>query len=150
MKTAATATLNYGNNGGSAAAQTAWANNFSANIDAILSAAIKAVPQWQAAVATQQAATNMQAGLTKAKGNEAAIISKVQGVGKASFSAGVRAAALPGGDYTTFAGAWMPAVTQERATLDISNPRGDDAANTARMLAYNSWAISKRGQYRVK
>src|SRR5579863_3828846 len=73
MKTAATAVLNYGTNGGSTAAQTAWALNFSSNIDTILSAAIKAVPQWQAAVATAQAATNMTAGLTKAKGNEAAI-----------------------------------------------------------------------------
>lgn len=150
MKTAATAILNYGTNGGSIAAQTAWASGFSGNIDAILSAAIKAVPQWQAAVATQQAANNMTAGLTRAKGNEAAIITKVTSVGKASFTAGVNAAAAPGGDYATFSPAWMSAVTQEVQTLNVSNPRGDRAANRARQAAYDAWVDQQGGKYRVK
>lgn len=150
MKTAATATLKYGVNGTSVQASNDWANNFSSNIDNILNSAIKAIPQWQAAVATAQAAINMSNGLTKAKAKEAAIVTKVQSVGKASFTAGIKAAALPTGGYAQFSTAWMPVVSQERSQLDISHPRGDRAANRARQAAYDAWIDTKAGQFRVK
>jgi hypothetical protein len=150
MKTAATAVTNYGTNGGSANAATAWASGFSTNVDAILSAAIKAIPLWQSAVATQQAATNMASGLNRAKQNEAAIITKVNGVGKNSFSAGVKAAAGPGGAYASFAPNWMAAVGSEVQQLNVSNPRGDRAANRQRQSAYDAWVDTQAGKYRVK
>jgi hypothetical protein len=150
VKTAAQAVTNYGTNGGSVAAQTNWASGVSTNIDAILSAAIKAIPLWQAAVATPQAAINMNNGLVRAKSNEPAIITKVNGVGKASYSAGVKAAAAPGGDYALFAPNWMSAVSAEMTSLNVSNPRGDRTANRARQAAYDSWVDSKAGQFRVK
>lgn len=150
MKSTATAIANYGNNGGSIATQSAWAQGFSGAVDLALTNAIKAVPFWQQQVATTQAATNMTNGLTRAKSNEAAIVTKVNGVGKASFTAGVKAAALPSGDYAQFAGPWMTAVAQEVATLNVSNPRGDRAANRARQAAYDAWIDTKAGQFRVK
>jgi hypothetical protein len=150
VKTAAAAVTNYGTNGGSVAAQNNWAANFSSNIDAILSAAIKAVPLWQSAVATQQAATNMTNGLTRAKSNEPAIVTKVNGVGKASFTAGVKAAAAPGGDYALFAPAWMSAVASQVSGLNVTYPRGDRSQNRARQAAYDAWVDTQAGKFRVK
>jgi len=150
MKNAQQAAANYGTNGGSVAAQTNWAANFSANIPAILDAAAKAVALWQANVSTALAASNFTAGLARAKQDAGAIATKVNGVGKASFTAGVKAAALPTGDYSIFAGHWMPAVAQEVAQLNISNPRGDRAANRNRQAVYDAWVDTQAGNYRVK
>lgn len=150
IKTAATATQNYGTNGGSTVAQNNWATNFTLDIPAILNAAIAAVPRWQSQVALAQSALNMTAGLNKAKGNTAAIATKVNTVGKASYTAGVKAAAGPGGNYASFSAAWQPAVAQEVSNLNVTDPRGDAAANTARMLAYNAWALLQTGKFRVK
>ena len=150
MKTAAQAVANYGTNGGSANAANQWAADFSANITAILTAAKNAVGTWQAAVADPQSATNFQNGLNRALANTGPIVTKVNGVGKASFTAGVKAAAAPGGDYATFAPAWMTAVGQEVSQLNISNPRGDRAANRARQAAYDQWVDTQTGKFRVK
>jgi hypothetical protein len=150
IKTAATATANYGTNGGAPVAANNWAANYSADIPAILAAAVAAVPLWQTNVALPQSAINMTNGLNRAKLNAGAIATKVNGVGKASFSAGVKAAALPGGDYSTFAGAWMPAVTQQVSQLNVSNPRGTRADNRARQAAYDAWVDTQAGKFRVK
>ncbi len=148
VKTAAQAAAAYGANGGSSTAAANWANNFSADIPAILSAAAAAVGSWQDAVSTDQAAQNFTAGLNKAKGNAAAIAQKVQGVGKNSFSAGVKAAST--GNYAQFAAAWQGAVTTQVAQLDRTNPRGDRSANRARQAAYDAWVDSQAGKFRVK
>lgn len=150
IKSAAVASANYGTNGGSTTAQTNWATNFSSDIPAILSAAAAAVSTWQQNVATQQAATNFVNGLNTAKNNAGAIATKVNGVGKASYTAGVKAAAAAGGNYATFSANYQPAVAQEVATLNATNPRGDAAANQARMIAYNTWATAQHGKFRVK
>jgi len=150
MKTAAQAATNYGTNGGSTNAQTNWATNFSANITSILTAAAASVGTWQTNVATALAASNFVAGLNKAKQNVAAITTKVTTVGKASFTAGVKAAAAPTGDYSLFAGKWMPAVAAEVQQLNLTNPRGDRATNRARQAAYDAWVDTQQGQYRVK
>jgi hypothetical protein len=149
MKTAAQAGTLYGANGSSSASTTLWANNFSANIPAILDAAIKAIPLWQANVATQLAATNMAKGLNRAKGNVTAITTKVKGAGSASFAAGVRAAALPGGNYDQFIQKWMPAVGGQVQTLNTTNPRGTRAENRARQAAYDNWVDQQAGLFRV-
>lgn len=150
MKTAAQATANYSANGSAPTSANLWAQNFTTNIPGILDAAIRAIPRWQAAVSTQLAASNMTNGLNKAKGKTAAIATKVNGVGKASFSAGVRAAGSPGGNYDAFSQQWMTAVQQERQSLDTTNPRGDRAANRQRQAAYDAWVDSQAGKFRVK
>jgi len=149
MKTPAQATAAYGTNGSSAASTTLWANNFSANIPAILDAAIKAIPLWQANVATQLAANNMQKGLNRAKSNVTAIATKVKGAGSASFAAGVRAAAQPGGNYDAFSQKWIPAVQSEVQTLNTTNPRGTRSDNRARQAAYDAWVDQQLGNFRV-
>ena len=150
MKTVQQAAANYVKNGGAQAAADTWAANFSANIPGILQAAIDAIPRWQEAVATAQAAANMGTGLTRAKGNVSAITAKVTTVGKASFKAGVTAAGAPNGDYSLFIGKFMPDVASEVQQLNITNPRGDRSANRARQAAYDSWIDSRAGMYRVK
>lgn len=150
MKTAADASANYGTNGGSVAAGNLWATNFSSNIPAILQAAIDAGDRWQAALADPQALVNLKAGLARAKTQVGAIATKVTTVGKASFSAGVKAAAAATGDYSVFASKWMPAVAQEVAQLNLSNPRGDRAANRARQAAYDAWVDTQANNFRVK
>ena len=150
IKTAAQAAANYGTNGGAPAAANNWATNFTADIPAILSAAAAAVGTWQTNVALPQSAINFTNGLNAAKQNAAAIATKVNSVGKASFTAGVKAAAAPTGDYSLFSNKWMPAVAQEVATLNLTNPRGDRAANRARQAAYDAWIDTQAGNYRVK
>jgi hypothetical protein len=150
IKTAATAAANYGTRGGAPTAASDWATNYSADIPAILAAAVAAIPLWQTNVALPQSAVNMQNGLNRAKLNAGAISTKVNTVGKASFSAGVKAAALQGGDYATFAGTWMPAVAQEVAQLNVANPRGTRADNRARQAAYDAWVDTQAGKFRVK
>lgn len=148
MKTPQQAANNYGTNGGSPTAAALWASNYSADIPGILDAAASAIPRWQAAVAEQQAAINMATGLNRAKQNTTAIATKVNGVGKASYSAGVKAAAS--GNYLSFANQWMPAVANEVANLDRTNPRGDRTANRARQAAYDAWVDTQIGKFRVK
>jgi hypothetical protein len=150
IKTAATAAANYGTRGGAPTAAADWATNYTADIPAILAAAVAAVPLWQQNVALPQSAVNMTNGLNRAKANAGAISTKVNTVGKVSFSAGVKAAALPTGDYSLFASTWMPAVTQQVATLNVSNPRGDRASNRARQAAYDAWVDTQAGKFRVK
>jgi len=148
IKTPQQAAANYGTNGGAASAANNWATNFTTDIPAILSAAAAAVSFWQSQVSTQQAATNFTNGLNAAKNNVTAIAAKVNSVGKASFSAGVKAAAT--GNYMTFASSFMPAVANEVSLLDRTNPRGDRAANRARQAAYDAWIDSQTGKFRVK
>jgi hypothetical protein len=148
IKSAAQAAAKYGTNGGSAQAATEWANGFSADIPGILDKAIAAGPRWQAAVNDPQSLVNLRNGLNRAKNNVGAITTKVQGVGKSSFSAGVRAAAT--GNYLTFSQAWQTAVGNEVLQLNNSNPRGDRAANRARQAAYDAWIDGQGGKFRVK
>jgi len=150
IKNATTATANYGTNGGAPAAANNWAANFSADIPAILSAAAAAVGTWQTAVAEPQSATNFVNGLNSAKANAANIATKVNGVGKASFSAGVKMAAGPNGNYALFSAKFQPAVAQEVNQLNLTDPRGTSQQNTSRMLAYNQWALGQKGNFRVK
>ena len=148
IKTAQQAAAKYLTNGSSAAASQAWSDNFTADIPAILAAAAAAIPRWQAAVADPASATAMANGLKRAQNNTAAIVTKVTTVGKASFSAGVRAAST--GNYAAFAQAWQAAVGSEVANLDRTNPRGDRSANRARQAAYDAWIDSQTGKFRVK
>jgi hypothetical protein len=148
IKTAQQAAAAYGANGSSAAAQNLWATNFSADIPGILAAAAAAGQFWQTQVQSPTALTNYQRGLQRAANNVQAITTKVNGVGKASFAAGVKAAST--GDYLTFAQAWQTAVGNEVSQLDRTNPRGDRAANRARQAAYDAWVDSQAGNFRVK
>src|SRR5277367_3381034 len=137
IKTAQQAAANYGTKGGAAAAATAWAAGYTADIPAIFDAAAAQVDYWKSQVSTAQAATNFKNGLSRAKQNVTAITQKVNTVGMASFSAGVKAAAT--GNYLTFANSWQTAVSNEVATLDRTNPRGDRTANRARQAVYDQW-----------
>jgi len=150
MKTAAAAATRYSNN--AAAAAGLWATDFVAAIPTMLTNAIAATPNWQASVATAQAAAMYKAGLTRAQQKTTQISAKANGPGKASYAAGVVAAGAAGGDYNAFIGPWMTAVTQEVATLNQTNPRGPKGSpqNRARILAYLDWADSQHGQFRVK
>jgi hypothetical protein len=148
IKTAQQAADKYGANGSSATASTLWANNFNADIPGMLAAAQAAIPRWQTAVQDPQAATNMNNGLNRAKNKAGAIAAKVSSTGKASFQAGVRAAAADA--YLAFAQAWQGAVANEVGQLDRTNPRGDRAANRARQAAYDLWVDSQAGNFRVK
>lgn len=150
MKTAAQAAAAYVANGSSPAATGAWAGGYNAAYPSMIDDAIRAIPTWQANVATQQAAQNMQAGLTKAKAKQAAVATKVNGAGSASFAAGVRAAGGPGGDYNAFIGPWLSAVGQQVQTLDTTNPRGTRQQNRARQAAYDAWIDTQGGKFRVK
>ena len=148
MKTAAQAAANYGANGGAAAAAALWATNLLIDFPGVLDAAAGAGVFWQSQVSTAQALNNFKNGLGRAKNNMAVISGKINGVGKQSFSAGVKAAAT--GNYLEFAGAWMPAVSQEVLQLDRTNPRGDRATNRARQAAYDAWIDGQAGKFRVK
>lgn len=150
VKTPSTATANYGTNGGSPNAAQNWSTNFSADIPAILSAAAASVGNWQAAVSTAMAASNFVAGLNKAKSNVAAIQTKVQTVSKASYTAGVKAAAGPNGNYAQFSGKYQPAVQAQVQQLNATNPRGPKGTNQGRMIAFNDWITAQHGAFRVK
>jgi hypothetical protein len=146
IKTAQTAAANYGTNGSAPAAATAWAAGYTADISAIFNAAAAAVGTWQANVSTAKAATNFTQGLARAAQNTGTIATKVNGVGKSSFSAGVKAAST--GNYATFAAAWQPALANEISTLNATLPGAANAQ--ARMIAYNEWATSQSGKFRTK
>lgn len=148
MKTPAQASTNYANNGGSAQAATNWATNLSADLPAVFAAASAKVGFWSSQVSTVQAQNNYVSGLNKASANTAPIIAKIQGPSKSTFSAQVRAAGGPGGRYTAFAAAFLPAVSTEIANLNRTNPRGDKTANRARLNAYLDWLDSQAGKFR--
>lgn len=148
IKTAVAATAKYGTNGGSATAAADWAAGWSVDPAAIFAAAAAAVDTWQANVSTPLAAANFKAGLAKA--DPQAAINKVNGPSKATFSAGVKAAAAPGGNYSTFSTAWQGALSTELATLNRTNPRGDRTTNRARQAAYDAWVDQQAGKFRVK
>lgn len=148
VKTAAQAAAKYGANGSSGSAATEWASGYTADIPGILDAAARSVSYWQSQVSTALAASNFTTGLGRAKNNVAAIAAKVNGVGKASFSAGIRAASQ--GAYLAFSQLWQGAVASEVATLDRTNPRGDRAANRMRQAVYDAWVDTQEGKFRVK
>jgi len=148
IKTPAQAAANYGTNGGSATAANLWGTNLSSALDTALTKAAAAVAFWASQVSTAQAQTNYVSGLNRAKQNEPAIVTKINGPGKLSFTAGVRAAST--GAYAQFAGAWLPAVAGEVQQLNISNARGTLQQNRARQAAYDQWVDSQAGKFRVK
>jgi hypothetical protein len=150
MKTAAQAAAAYVANGSAPAAVSLWAADYNAAYPTMIDKAITAIPLWQANVATLQAATNMNKGLTKAKAKQSAVATKVNGAGSSSFAAGVRAAGGPGGDYQAFIAPFLTAVGNEVATLNTTNPRGTRQQNRARQAAYDAWIDSQAGNFRVK
>jgi len=148
IKTAAQAAQNYGINGGSANASLMWATNLLIDFPGVLDAAANAGAFWQSQVSTAQALSNFKTGLSRAKNNMTVISGKINGVGKSSYSAGVKAAAT--GNYLEFAGQWMPAVSNEVLQLDRTNPRGDRATNRQRQAVYDAWVDAQAGKFRVK
>jgi hypothetical protein len=150
MKTAAQAAAAYVANGSAPSATALWSADYNAAYPTMITKAIAAIPTWQANVSTLLAAKNMANGLTKAGTKAAAVATKVNGAGAASFAAGVRAAGGPGGDYTAFIGPWLSAVGSEVQTLNTTNPRGTRAMNRARQAAYDAWVDSQAGNFRVK
>lgn len=146
MKTPGQAATKYGTNGSAATATQLWATNFNSKINAIFDAAAAAVQRWQSAVQDPAVAARFVSGLGKAKQNAPAIQTKVTTVGAPALAAGVRAAST--GKYLAFANVWMPAVGQEVATLDQTNPRGDRAANRARQAAYDAWVDSQANKFK--
>ena len=144
MKTAAQAAAAYGTNGTSAAATTNWGTNLIAAVPVIKAKAAQAANTWQLNVSTPQALTNFVAGINKFDPTHFA--TKVNGAGKTSFAAGVRAAST--GKYQSFAQAWEQAYSTERSNLDRTNPRGDRAANRARQAAYDAWIDTQGGKFR--
>lgn len=148
MKTAQQAATKYGTNGSSPQSAQLWSADFLAALPTMFDKAIAAIPTWQAAVSDPNAATMMQKGLTRAKNNTGPITTKVQGPAQASFSSGVRVAST--GSYLAFANAWMPAVANEVATLNQTNPRGTRQQNRARQAAYDAWVDQQGGNFRQK
>jgi hypothetical protein len=148
LKTPAQAAANYARNGGSPTAAALWATNLSADLPAVFAAAKAAGPTWQQNVNTPQALLNYGNGLTRASNNTAPIIAKINGPSKNTFQQQVTAAGGPGGKYTGFAGAWMPAVSTQVANLDRTNPRGPSGTNQARMDAQYNWAVSQHGKFK--
>lgn len=149
MKTAAQAATAYVANGATPATATLWATDYVAALPTMLDKAIAAIPLWQANVSTSLAAANMTKGLTRAKSKTAAITTKVNGVGQASFQAGIRTAGGPGGNYQAFIGPFLTAVASEITTLNTTNPRGTRAQNRARQAAYDAWIDTQAGNFRV-
>jgi hypothetical protein len=148
MKTPAQATAKYLTNGSAAVSTGLWATNYNAKIGAIFDAAAASVSRWQAAVQDPAVAARFVKGLGKAKTRSTQIATKVTTVGAPALAAGVRAAAAVDGAYTAFSNAWIPAVSQEVATLNQTNPRGDRAANRARQAAYDSWVDQQNGNFK--
>jgi hypothetical protein len=148
VKTAAQAAANYGVNGSSATAVALWAANLLIDFPGVLDAAAGAGAYWQQRVSEASALANFKTGLGRAKNNMTVISAKINGVGKQSMAAGIKAAAT--GNYLEFAGAWMPAVANEVLQLDRTNPRGDRAANRQRQAVYDAWVDSQAGKFRVK
>ncbi len=149
MKTAVQAAAAYVANGTTTAATTSWAANYNAAYPSMITKATAAIPTWQSAVASPAAATAMSKGLARAATKSGAVATKVNGAGLASFSAGVRAAGGPGGDYSAFIGPWLTAVGQEVQTLNTTNPRGTRAQNRARQAAYDAWVDTQAGNFKV-
>lgn len=148
MKTPTQAATKYGANGSSPASAALWAANFNSAMPTMFDKAAAAVAFWQAQVSSAAAAALFTKGLARAKQNQAAISTKVNGPGSASFMAGVKAAST--GLYSAFINAWLPAVANEVATLNTTNPRGTRAQNRARQAAYDAWVDSQAGNFRQK
>lgn len=150
IKTAAQATANYKQNGGSANAANNWATNLSSDLPAVFAAAAAAVGTWQQNVSTAEAATAFTTGLQRASNNTAATVAKINGPAKTTFQTQVQAAGSPGGNYSTFSTNWQPAVATEVANLNRTNPRGTTADNIARAVAMMNWAAAQKGKFKVK
>lgn len=148
MKTPQQAATKYGSNGSAPSAAQLWAANFITAMPTMFDKAAAAVAFWQAQVSSAQAAAMFTRGLNRAKNNQGAISTKVNGPGSASFMAGVKAAST--GLYLAFANAWLPAVGNEVTTLNQTNPRGTRAQNRARQAAYDAWVDSQAGNFRQK
>lgn len=149
MKTAQQAAAAYVANGTTPTAAQLWSTDYVAALPTMLDKAIAAIPLWQQNVSTALAASNMNKGLTRAKGKTSQITTKVTGPGQASFTAGVRAAGSATGNYTAFIGPWMSAVSNEVSVLNASNPRGTRAQNRARQAAYDQWVDTQAGNFRI-
>jgi hypothetical protein len=149
MKTAAQAAAAYISNGSNPTAVSLWAADYNAAYPTMITKAIAAIPTWQNNVATPLAASNMSKGLQRAGTKQAAVATKVNGAGSASFAAGVRAAGGPGGDYSAFIAPFLSAVQNEVNTLNSTNPRGTRQQNRARQAAYDAWIDSQAGNFRV-
>lgn len=148
MKTPAQSATKYSTNGSAPTATQLWAANFNANMPAIFDAAARAVGLWQAAVSDPISAQHFTSGLAKAKNNINAIATKVTNVGAPALAAGVRAAGAVGGKYSDFINEFLPAVSQEVATLNQTNPRGTRQQNRARQAAYDAWIDSQAGNFK--
>lgn len=146
MKTPSQAAARYVNNGSTADAQNAWASDFLAAIPSMQARAKAQVSYWQSQVSTQEAAAAYVDGIDRM--NVTQVTTKVNGAGKASFAAGVRASGGPGGKYTGFINEFMPAVSTEVQTLDRTNPRGTPAQNRARLNTYLDWLESQKGNFK--
>jgi hypothetical protein len=144
MKTPAQAAANYGANGSSAQAQNNWAANFTAALPKMKARAAAAAPLWQQNVNTAQALARFTKGVQGF--DELAAANKANGPSKATFAAQVRAASV--GKSLAFYNTFLPAVTTEVQNLDRTNPRGDKAANRARLNAYLDWLDSKAGTFK--
>jgi hypothetical protein len=146
MKTPQQAATKYGTNGSAPTATQLWAANFGTAIPTMLTNAANAIPLWQAQVSSPAAATAMKKGLARAAQNQAAIATKATNVGAPALAAGVRVAST--GAYLTFAQEWLPAVSNEVATLNQTNPRGTRVQNRARQAAYDAWVDSQAGNFK--
>lgn len=146
MKTPTQAAQRYANNGSSADAQNAWASDFLAALPVMQARAKSQVGFWQSQVSTQKAAEAYVDGIDRM--NVTQVTAKVNGAGKASLAAGVRASGGAGGKYTSFIGEFLPAVSTEIQTLDRTNPRGTPAQNRARLNAYLDWLEGQKGNFK--
>jgi hypothetical protein len=146
MKTPQQAATKYGTNGAAATSVALWAQNFNAEYLNMLNDAAAAVGTWQANVGSPQAAANFTKGLNKAKAKQNTVATKVTNVSSAALAAGVRAAST--GAYLAFSNAWLPAVANEVATLNQTNPRGTRAENRARQAAYDAWVDQQKGNFK--
>lgn len=144
MKTAQQAAANYGTNGSSVTAQNQWAADFITQIPKMQARAAAQAAFWQSQVSTAQAQQAFIRGVQNL--DVQAVTAKVNGPAKATFAAQVRAAST--GKYLQFATAFIPAVSQEVANLDRTNPRGTPAQNRARLNAYLDWIESQKGNFK--
>jgi hypothetical protein len=148
MKTPAQAAADYAAAAGSASAANLWATNLSADLPQVFANAVSAAALWQQEVSGAAALANYKGGLQKAASNVQPIIAKIQGPAKATYSAQVRVAGAPGGNYAAFSAQFMPAVGTEVATLNRTNPRGDFDQNLTRQNTYLIWLHGQKGQFK--
>jgi protein involved in ribonucleotide reduction len=143
MKTVAQATARYLAGAASPAAQTAWAADFIAAIPTMQSRAKAKVSFWQFQVSQPSAAVAYTAGIDKM--NVSQVSTKVNGAGKASYSAGVTAAGQSNGNYSLAAAKLNQFNQTAVPQLDTTNPRGTFQENIARAAAYATALHAAKG-----